>query len=956
MRFVNLIRYLSLGISTALLILCLARVSPAPAIQKPVVPAPSAAPAVTPQSTSLQQVQEGNTRYQNGQFSDAVTLWKKAAASFETTGDRLNQAMVLSNLALAYQQLGQMPLAHETITKGLQILGCPASGMGCPTAGPEHTRITAQALNTLGSLQLAQGQFEQAFATWQQAGDRYQQVNNQAGVVRAQINQAQALQAGGLYRRAAALLQPISQSLEKQADPTVKISGLISYGDALRRMGNLKQSQTVLENGLKLAQQQRAIADTAAAYLSLGNTSRAQIRSGNRDSSQLKDTALHYYQQAADIAPNTTVKIQAQLNQLSLLIENKSWQGAQTLAQQILPQLPGLPASRTKTYAQISYASNLIQLAAKDAPSGYGRLCQEQTALDRPMLYTQGKDTQGKDTQGNDAATGKAKNLDPTIALDQITRPFSPLTTAAYTLADAIRQSSAVQDWQAKAFALGYLGHAYETDGRCSEALDLTLQALKLAQSHKAFDIAYRWEWQTGRLYRDLATTQATSRDKQEIATSPAYQNAIAAYRAAFVTLQDLRRDLAAGNADAQFNFQEQTEEPIYREFVDLLLRPKTPSQANLVQARMVIESLQIAELENFLQEPCVASNAESIDRVADEANSTTAALFPIILKDRIEVILKLPRQKDLLRYSYAITEAQVSKIIEQFYRKLQLNYGFETVKVEAKAVYDWLLAQARTQLEAAKIDTLVFVPDSKLRNVPMSALYDGKQFLVENFATTVALNLQLQNPKPLPKQLRVLAASLTDPPADFRNFAKLENVNKELTAIANAGITVIPIQDKQFTTQAFNQKINQSSFSIVHLATHGQFSSDPQKTFLLTASGSIKVDDLGSLFRTRGLNRTDEIELLVLSACETASGDNRATLGIAGTTVRAGARSAIASLWSLDDESSVELMKQFYQRLGKGNISRAEALRQAQLALINNKQYAYPRYWAPLILLGNWL
>ncbi|PSB33069.1 CHAT domain-containing protein [Stenomitos frigidus] len=948
MRLSTLLRSLGLSISTVLLILCLAGIAPSPAIQKAVLPTPIAAPAST---TPLQLTQDGRRQYENGQFAEAITLWQNAAAGFEAANDPINQAMVLSNLALAYQQLGQMQQAQQTIEKSLQLLGCSASGTACRVSDKDQTKVLAQALTTLGSLQLAQGQAEQALTTWQQAGDRYQQVNDQAGVVRTQINQAQALQAGGLYRRAEALLQQVSQTLEKQADPTIKVSGLISYGDALRRMGNLKQSQDVLKNALKLAQQQRAIADTAAAYLSLGNTVRAQIRSGNSAASQPTDTALHYYQQAAAIAPNPTVKMQAQLNQLSLLIETKSWQDAQTLAQQLLPQFPGLPTSRTKTYAQISYASNLIQLAAKDAPSGYGRLCQERTALDRPTVYTQGNDTQGKAV-----AIDKVKSLAPTIALDQITQPFSPLTIAAYTLADAIQQSSTVQDWQAKSFALGYLGHAYEIDGRCSEALPLTRQALALAQSHKALDIAYRWEWQTGRLYRDLATTPIANRDKQAIATSPEYQNAIAAYKAAFATLQSLRRDLAAGNADAQFNFQEQTEEPIYREFVDLLLRPTTPSQDNLAQARAVIESLQIAELENFLQEPCVASNAESIDRVADEANSTTAALFPIILKDRIEVILKLPRQKDLIHYSYAITEAQVSETIEQFHQKLQLDYGFETVKVEAKAVYDWLLAQGRTQLDTAKIDTLVFVPDSKLRNVPMSALYDGKQFLVENFATTVALNLQLQNPKPLPKQLRVLAASLTDPPANFANFAKLENVNKELTAIANAGITVIPIQDKQFTTQAFNQKINQSSFSIVHLATHGQFSSDPQKTFLLTASGSIKVDDIGTLFRTRGLNRTDEIELLVLSACETASGDNRATLGIAGTTVRAGARSAIASLWSLDDESSVELMKQFYQQLGKGSISRAEALRQAQLALIKSEQYAYPRYWAPLILLGNWL
>lgn len=904
MRLVNALLVLSFGV----LPIQGLRLFPATAIQ-PIVSSPIA----LAQNSPLQLTQDGRLRYQEGQFAAAVTLWQQAASGFAATGDRWNQAMVLSNLALAYQQLGQVQLAQTAIAQSLELLGCSAFGKGCRVAGTEQTRVLAQALTTLGSLQLAQGQAEQAFATWQQAGDRYQQVKDQAGVVRTQINQAQALRAGGLYRRAESLLQQIHQTLAQQSDPTIKMSGLMSYGDILRLMGRLEQSQQVLEQGLKLAQQQQAPAEIAVAYLSLGNTARAQISWGSSTQTQPGESALKWYQQAATIAPNSTIKVQAQLNQLSLLLDTHSWQAAEQLAQAILAQLPMLSTSRTKIYAQIGYARAVIKLVTRDADLGYGGQCQERSVS-------------------------------------------STLTIAARVLGDAVRQSDDLQDWQAKSFALGYLGRVYETSGRCSEALLLTRQALALAQGHKALDIAYRWEWQLGRLYRDQARSATEANSNLDLANNPTYENAIAAYQAAFSTLQRLRRDLAVGNSGTQFNFQEQTEEPIYREFVELLLRPTTPSQKNLLQARKVIESLQIAELENFLQEPCVASNPESIDRVVDAANSTTAALFPIVLKDRVEVILKLPRQKELVHYRAAISEAGVKQAVEQFYRKLQLDYGFETVKQEAKVIYDWLIAPARRELEATRINTLVFVPDSKLRSIPMAALYDGKQFLVENFATTVALNLELQNPKPLPKQLRVLAASLTDPPAAFTNFAKLTNVNQELEAIAQTGIVVIPIQDKYFTTEKFNQKINESSFSIVHLATHGQFSSDPQKTFLLTASGTIKVDDLGTLFRTRGLNRTDEIELLVLSACETASGDNRAALGIAGTTVRAGARSAIASLWSLDDESSVEMMKQFYQQLSKGTVSRAEALRQAQSSLMKNPQYAYPRYWAAFILLGNWL
>jgi CHAT domain-containing protein len=883
---------------------------------------------------SPQQLTEaGRTQYQNGKFAEAAQLWQQAANAFETAGDPLNQAIVFSNLALAYQQLGQTQQSQQAIEKSFQRLGCPASDIGCAVSGKDQTQILAQVLTTLGSLQLSQGKAEQAFHTWQKASDRYQQVNDATGVVRSQINQAQALRTGGLYRRAETGLQKIQQTLESQSDPALKASGLINYGDSLRLMGRLKQSEEVLQQGLKLAQQQlnqqpnqqQFAADISTAYLNLGNTARAMIKPNQSDREQYIKTALNYYQQSATIAPNSTLKLQAQLNQLTLQVDYQTGSDSQALAKKILPEFSAIPSNRTKVYAQINYAKNLIKLADSEPNPGYEKSCQSTIAWTPIALITSN-----------------------TPALDS--------SQIEQLLTDSIQQSQNLQDWQAESFALGSLAYFYEVQGKCSVAIDLTKKALAIAHGHNASDIAYRWEWQMGRLYRNLAMAEVGKNASQNLASNSNYENAIQFYKAAFNTLRSLRQDLSVGNAETQLDFQEQTEEPIYRELVDVLLRPPTPSQDNLIQARKVIESLQIAELENFLKEPCVISNSESIDQVADETNSTTAALFPIILKDRVEVILKLPRQKELVHYRYPIAQSKVRETLQTFREKLQTDYAFETVKDEANSVYQWLIEPARTRLEASKINTLVFVPDSQFQNIPMATLYDGKQFLVENFATPIALNLALQNPKPLPKVLRVLAASLTDPPATFSNFGQLANVGKELDAIAKAGLTLVPIRDEQFTNQRFNQMINESSFSIVHLATHGQFSSDPQKTFLLTASGSIKVDDLGTLFRTRGLNRSDEIELLVLSACETASGDNRAPLGIAGTTLRAGARSTIASLWSVDDESSVELMNQFYQQLGKGNVSRSEALRQAQVTLMKSGKYSYPRYWAPFILLGNWL
>jgi len=246
-----------------------------------------------------------------------------------------------------------------------------------------------------------------------------------------------------------------------------------------------------------------------------------------------------------------------------------------------------------------------------------------------------------------------------------------------------------------------------------------------------------------------------------------------------------------------------------------------------------------------------------------------------------------------------------------------------------------------------------------------MAALYDGKQYLMENYAIALAPDLSLPNPQTLQaEQLKVLAVGLTKPPQgkDFQgedfsvNFAQLKNVGQELDEIAETGILTTTLRDQAFTRDRFNTVINRANYPIVHLATHGQFSSDPEAAFLLTSDGDIAINDLDSLFRVRSQIRADTIELLVLSACETAIGDELAALGIAGAAYRAGARSAIASLWTLDDAFSVEFTRQLYHNLMQPNTTKAEALQQAQQFLLKDPQYEHPRYWATYILIGNWL
>ncbi|HEY9652495.1 MAG TPA: tetratricopeptide repeat protein, partial [Coleofasciculaceae cyanobacterium] len=295
-------------------------------------------------------VQQGRDYYEVGQFAKAVTAWEQAALSFATQGDELNQAMVLSNLSLAYQHLGQWTQAKEAIAKSLDIL--TNNQFNDELA---RSRVFAQALTTQGRLQLTLGQPEQALTTWQQAEDAYRQAHDEVGILRSQINQAQALKSLGFYRRALTTLTQVRQTLQKQSDSTIKAAGLRSLGSALLLVGDVEQSQQVLQQSLTIAQQLQSASDISATLFDLGNTARA-----GRDFK----AAMDFYQQAAAIAPSPLTKIQAQLNHLSLLIEQGQPSAAQTLWTQIQIELANLPSSRATVYAYIDLGRSLMQLSA----------------------------------------------------------------------------------------------------------------------------------------------------------------------------------------------------------------------------------------------------------------------------------------------------------------------------------------------------------------------------------------------------------------------------------------------------------------------------------------------------------------------------------------------------------------------------------------------------------------
>ena len=449
-----------------------------------------------------------------------------------------------------------------------------------------------------------------------------------------------------------------------------------------------------------------------------------------------------------------------------------------------------------------------------------------------------------------------------------------------------------------------------------------------------------------------------------------------------------------------QFDFRQEVE-PVYLRLANLLLQEdsdpqqlksltsinssytqKTDVNYNLELARQVIESLQLAELDNFFQDPC--SETADIAVTIDDLDPQAAVIYPIVMSDRLEVILSVAG-KPLQRFTTTIADKAVNQTLDLLYDSLynqsvnnsavnifsttplnprELEENTQTLLPTLQKIYSWLIEPLETELASNQIQTLVFVLNGRLQNVPMAALYDGQQYLLEKYGIALAPSLQLLNTKPVPKsKVKVLAAGLSNQvEIEGEIFPALANVPEELRRIKAIFPQSRQLLNQEFTATSIEQQL-QTGFSVIHLATHGIFSSDPQQTFIVT--GDRNIIDINTLSNLLDSGNSTKPDLVVLSACDTATGDERAILGLAGVAVRSGS-TTLASLWSVGDASTAQLMSQFYREFENPTATKVDALQKAQLSLIESlrtnpplpelKQLPpHPYYWAPYVLVGNW-
>lgn len=717
----------------------------------------------------------------------------------------------------------------------------------------------------------------------------------------------------------------ISRQIE---DTSIERSALGILAEAYRFSGKYDQSIQTLETALSLPsteaqtslKQSLGNSYTARGQLSQLRAKSAEKQDHNRSNTFQKQAISDYQQATKNFRANLNgsedplTKLENLLNLIRLSYYSQNFQiispqQRQNDLQQALILLPMVPQNVTTVYASIDLASlpafslalstPLIQCPTQWQLSDYQRL----SILDNALTI--------------------AKNLN------------NP---------------------RVESFALGAIGHFYECLGRTKEALTLTQKAILVAnQDLNTKDGLYLLEWQKGRIF------QAKGQ----------FNLAVNAYQNAYNTLENIRSDLLTTEKDVQLDFRDSIE-PIYRQLAQLKLQLADSQSLSSIQQKQelkevlkIIDHLRLAELQNYLGNDCFLRIDAPVSQPIS-AFPQTAIINYLMFQEKTAIIIILPDQSIKIHWIKQ-NKANIIENIAQF--RQNLLDGFLTLgdydTSLSETLYSQIIRPFETDLQEYDVKNLVFIQDSPFRPIPMAALHDGKQFLIEKYAvsTTPSLSLTFLQKRTLSDNKTLILGVTEESQIDGQIFPSLDNIPLEIATISQQFPNHQLLVNQQFNPQTLTQTLDNADYSIIHIATHAQFGTIPDDTFLV-AGNNDKIA-LKSLENTLRLleSGSNSVELLTLTACETAEGDERSALGLAGVAIQAGVQSAIASLWPVSDQSTLQLILAFYDNLINSGVNKAEALREAQIQLIQaqsnpdiNNQYSHPVYWSSFILIGNWL
>lgn len=768
-------------------------------------------------------------------------------------------------------------------------------------------------LTEIGHQLLGQGQPQDAYEIWTKALKGYQQEKKPEAILGTRINQAIALTAMGQNPRACNTLtraleledalcdpqiptleQAVRDELDQLPKQPITALALQTLGDTLTGLGKAEASLPVLSHAMQTGV--NSSMDTTAIQLSLANAYTA-LYEQKLNQYQLSEA----YRSIADPDQSLQATAQAAMNLYGNLsghanprISLKAQVNCLTLSQSLDPTVPQLKA------------------LAEDSKSRMPSMVEAIQQQEFNQLST------------IDAIYARLKFANSLSIWGQ------HLSLANEHIQTASLSAQRLKNKRAIAASAYQLGKLYRIQGKPDQAVRELGQGASLAASIQAWDLAYQSNGLLAQLLQDQGNVQRSQ----------------IAYQAAISNLEQVRSSLLA--VDHPFSFREEIE-PIHRKYMQLLLSAPKPDLKSVITTN---EQLQIAQVENFLR--CGRLDVVSLEELREETETPTV-IHILQLGDQIETLVSTDR--GIFRHS-----APAAPIIEQLgFLSINIETAFDrtgaVVLDYASALYDELITPIQPYLP--KTGTLVFVLDEDFQGVPMAMLWDGQKFLIEKYSIANALGSKVARPQPLPPEdLKVLFAGLSEiSPSqqesnEFAPEQSLPFVAEEVKQVGTYSDTNLLINDA-FTSERFQNTLNQTDVPILHISTHGQFSSRIEDTLIWAWDQPITLREMETILRRKG--DSEPLNLLVLSACETAEGDRRATLGLAGIAAQVGARSTLASLWIVDDSSTATFMASFYEQLQEGK-TKAAALRTAQLSLINSDNYRHPFYWASFILVGSWV
>ena len=905
----------------------------------------------------LRQLDEAIATYQEAfKLISAIQL-KDAKANLQV---RLDEVVILQSLAFAFNQKSSWQKSIETYEQALAM-----------SRIIKNQDREATILNNIGRIYVAIGKFSQGLEILQQSLVIYQSNNNQKNSGKVLLNIGFAYRRLGQFDKALDFYQQSLNIVRKSGDRKAETSVLNNIAGVYQSQGKYAKSLELYKASLDLSQKLNLPRQEATTISNIGDV--------YKELGQY-DNALQYFEQA---------------------LQKSQKLGNRQLESIFLNNIGSIYDDKGNLKQALSYYEKSLEIHKEltDIPAqgithnnigaAYRALGQHDKAL---ANYQQSLTILR--SIGNRAA--EAATLSNLGQVYTITKRY-PEALNTYQQAAAIhkqlgerRGESIVlsnlgdlfNDWQQPELAILF----YKQSVNIRETLRKDLRSLSVAEQKTFTGVIER----TYRVLADLLLKQNRILEAQQVLDLLKVQELDDYLKnvrgntetAKGIELLDPEQRFLVDYSAIQNRFIQAGHEQL--NILKLTQANRSPEQKQRLRELIDVQEQASQQLNNYVQSLSVTTIlkqiSQSSDRASNDSNlqqfavlqknlqqySQKAAIFyPLVLEDRLELILVIANGAPI-RHTVPVTREKLNRAIVDFRSDVRDPSSLD-ILTPSQQLYTWLIEPIAADLQKAGVQTIIYAPDGQLRYLPIAALHDGKQWLVERYAinTITAASFTNLSDRSSKSQPRVLAGAFTsgkyifDVNGQTFNFSGLPFAGKEVDNLIAKLPNSAKFIDREFNVSSTVAKFKE--YNIIHLATHAAFvTGKPEDSFVMFGDGS------RATLRDVSTWSLQNVDLVILSACETGLGgrlgNGTEIMGFGYQMEYAGAKAAIASLWQVSDGGTQALMDSFYTVLQDPKLTKAEVLARSQRAMIAQKSvstsqnFNHPYYWSPFIIIGNGL